>query len=603
MTTAAHFFPDTWMEQTSMGELYLSPERFSESKEARKSAHFMRRAWEKLGLEAILAYEGQPTIYFKSVPNFDPAFEAELHCLLWNQGTANLLLIRDRTKSVRVYSAFSPPSIQPIGSVESGDARLVETLCHIASALDLTEFLQRVETGRLYQSQRDLFSQETAVDETLLRNLRATAEQLCDVGGSAKLHRSEAHALLGRLLFTCYLRARGVLSDDYLKIAAGIELTGDRSDSPASINDILASYSSTDALDILFKIFTALKRDFNGSLFGNELEGERKAVRAAHMDVLRGFLNGDDLQTGQRALGFPAYDFSLIPVETISAIYEEFLKDEDPEDQNRKGAFYTPRHLAELAIDVATDSWDTLLDKKCLDPACGSGIFLVILFNRMAEEWRFRNPNAVNLRRAKALRQIMSENIWGIDLNPTACRIACFSLYLAFFDQLEPTDIWRLKRSLERENIKVLPPLLATIQKNFSETTEPRILSVNFFQNAIPIPSDFDLIVGNPPWIGRNQTTDVIAEDWLFSPDNTYLRSIVRTKKQSRACIMPEKQLAHAFMWKAPSHLKSQGRACLILPTKVWMNEKTNEFQNMWFKHFKIEHIIQLSDLRHLIFC
>ena len=175
-----------------------------------------------------------------------------------------------------------------------------------------------------------------------------------------------------------------------------------------SLQQILATGTLTEAKETLFKIFTAVQRDFNGSLFGKELEGEKNAIKAEHVSVLRRFLHGDPLdEDGQLSFGFPIYDFSLIPVETISAIYESFLRNENLDHQDQTGSFYTPRHLAELTVDIATDGWDTLLDKRCLDPACGSGVFLVLLFQRMAAEWRWRNPKARNVTRARALRDYL----------------------------------------------------------------------------------------------------------------------------------------------------------------------------------------------------
>jgi hypothetical protein len=42
--------------------------------------------------------------------------------------------------------------------------------------------------------------------------------------------------------------------------------------------------------------------------------------------------------------------------------------------RRKVGAYYTPPRLAELVVDIATEGWDTLLDKRYLDPACGSGV-------------------------------------------------------------------------------------------------------------------------------------------------------------------------------------------------------------------------------------
>lgn len=592
------FFPADWLRDSAQSVLFRSEKEWSASPEAQKSAHFMRRAWEKLGLEAILAVEGKPTVYFKRVTRNNPGEEAELQRLLWNQGTATLLVVRDGDKEVRVYSAMVPPSTRAIATTD--DSRLVETLQQVESALRLGDFVRRVETGRFYHEHRTRFSVETAVDRTLLRNLKAASRLLC--AGDEPLKPSVAHALLGRLLFTCYLRARGVLSETYLRREAGLTPRQDSEGEPLSLQEIVAAGTLTEAKETLFKIFTAVQRDFNGSLFGKELEGEKNTIKAQHVNVLRRFLHGDPLdEDGQLSFGFPIYDFSLIPVETISAIYESFLRNENLDRQDQTGSFYTPRHLAELTVDIATEGWTTLLDKRCLDPSCGSGIFLVILFNRMAEEWRARHPRAEKLERARALRKLLCENFWGVDLNATACRITCFSLYLAFFDQLEPPDIWELKKELERENARVLPPLLAVPENDFKGAT-PRVLADNFFAKGLPLPTDFHLLVGNPPWIGRSQEPDPVMGKWLNSGENPYLAASPTRKADRTAYLLPARQSAHGFMWKVPAHMRPDARACLVLPTKVWMNEKTNVFQAGWLQQFTLEHVMQLADYSFIIF-
>src|SRR5258708_13435296 len=85
-------------------------------------------------------------------------------------------------------------------------------------------------------------------------------------------------------------------------------------------------------------------------------------------------------------LGFWAYDFRFIPVEIISAIYEEFMKDADLKRKRSEGAYYTPRHLAETTLHVALEGqYTNVLRWHVLDPACGSGIFLVAMFNLLAD--------------------------------------------------------------------------------------------------------------------------------------------------------------------------------------------------------------------------
>jgi len=172
------------------------------------------------------------------------------------------------------------------------------------------------------------------------------------------------------------------------------------------------------------------------------------------MDPLDEFFRATNVR-GQRS--FWPYDFAAIPIETISAIYERFLKSPD----KREGAFYTPRFLAELVLDVALGTTHSLLGHRYLDPACGSGIFLVGLFNRMAAEWKQANPEARNDRRARELRKILCGSLCGVDINPTACRITAFSLYLAYLDQLSPRDIQELhQKGHKLPRLVTIPSLL-----------------------------------------------------------------------------------------------------------------------------------------------
>lgn len=54
-------------------------------------------------------------------------------------------------------------------------------------------------------------------------------------------------------------------------------------------------------------------------------------------------------------------------------------------------------------------------------------------------------------------------------------------------------------------------------------------------------------------------------------------------------------------MWKAPRHIADDGLICLVLPSKVFLN-RTDEFQQKWFEHHCVEEVLQLADLRFILF-
>ncbi len=56
-------------------------------------------------------------------------------------------------------------------------------------------------------------------------------------------------------------------------------------------------------------------------------------------------------------------------METISAIYEDFLEAEDKEGKHDLGAYYTPRNLAEFVVNLAIQNGEDVGSWKFLDPS------------------------------------------------------------------------------------------------------------------------------------------------------------------------------------------------------------------------------------------
>lgn len=545
-------------------------------------AHYIRRAFDRLDLDAVVCVDGVPTVL---LAKFDkPIARARVNDLqrkFWNLGTGTLLLLLDPT-AIFVFSNMMLPSNEG-GEITEHEA-LVEKLELVADTLEGCQFMTRVATGRYYREHSDKFLPANTVDQYLLRNLGHVGDLLRRDNSIEE--RKRVHAFLGRIIFTSYLVDRGIVDlADYSFI---------KKQNVVSLLDLLTTYSA----DTLYKVFEQLRNDFNGSMFETDLEAERLSVTDYDISTLVKFLRGDEVRSGQGSLGFWAYDFASIPVETISAIYEKFLEEEDATRKGQDGAFYTPRHLAEMVVDEATAHLDSLSEVRCLDPACGSGIFLVVLFNRIAEEYRRDNPNVITRTRLNKLVDVLEHQICGVDVNVTACRIACFSLYIAYLDQFDSKTL----KELQKQSDKILPNLLAYKDSNYKNTKTPVVYEGNFFDSKLPIRNDFDVIVGNPPWVGRNQSADQSVVKWLEDPEaNPFLADVPRAKAKRAAVFLPQKQIAHAFMWKTPLHLCETGRVCLLLPVQVLLNQ-TDAFQYAWFSKMRVERIFNLSDFRYFLF-
>lgn len=527
-------------------------------------SHVLRRAFDLLRLDGVLCAESTPLVYFKVVNKIDAAMAARLHRIFWNHGGAPILVLVAK-EQVHVYSGFSRPSSQE--EAGAGVPGLVETLDRTSTAI--REFLPSVESGEFFRRHAKSFNPAHRVDRDLLDNLQATREKLA-ASSAGKLDTRILDALLCRLVFACYLFDREVVGEAYLR-DIGLR-------DASHLREVLGIKPRTKAKQHLYDLFRKLGRDFNGDLFSDNLDGEERAVHAAHIEPLDDFFHATDVVSGQAS--FWPYDFAAIPIEAISAIYERFLRDSDKQE----GAFYTPRFLAELVLDVALADMPSLLNRRYFDPACGSGIFLVGLFNRMAEEWRLQNPEARNDRRARELRKVLCGNLYGVDVNPTACRITAFSLYLAYLDQLTPRDIQDL-----HEGGHKLPTLVHDLDGAPGRKIEGNIWCGDFFASSQGYPTDIDLVIGNPPW-GSTAADATPPARWCAESDARYP--------------IPDKQMAAAFIWKAPHHAAESGRMCLVLPHGTLFNHSTTalDFQRTLLKLHAVDHVLNLADYQRFLF-
>ncbi|BDI32584.1 hypothetical protein CCAX7_46350 [Capsulimonas corticalis] len=297
-------------------------------------------------------------------------------------------------------------------------------------------------------------------------------------------------------------------------------------------------------------------------MFDSALDEEEGRIRKENFDAVAHFLGHHDAESGQLEIGFWAYDFRYIPVEIISAIYDEFMKEADMSRKRAEGAYYTPRLLAETTLHIALEGrYNDAFGWRILDPACGSGIFLVAMFNLLAEQWRRANINSSLEAKAQALLGILQNQIRGIDVNPEACRITAFSLYLALFEKLHPTDVENFKR-----NISSGPFLPALHWSQSNQIEYPVVIEGDFIKDDLPIKCDFDLIIGNPPWESRGR-----------------------------------EQIALTFTTQSTKFMNETGVGCFLLPTPILVS-RTGTLDANWFRTVSVEKIVQLADFRRFLF-
>ncbi len=107
------------------------------------------------------------------------------------------------------------------------------------------------------------------------------------------------------------------------------------------------------------------------------------------------------------------------------------------------GSFYTPATIAQFIVDktIEVGNFPEPLEKvKCLDPACGGGIFLVALAEALLKSKLNRSPSHSDAK-IDYIRDILSRQIWGIDLSPNAQRVSQLQLILWAYSLVPRIDL------------------------------------------------------------------------------------------------------------------------------------------------------------------
>jgi type I restriction-modification system DNA methylase subunit len=494
-----------------------------------------------------------PYIYFKSLKKFDKERIASIHKKTWNQGRVPFLFINTPTE-IRIYDCFAPP-LNPEEHDDLHEIELFDCSVHDNKKLQrLLEIFRRssIESGKFLETEiAAKLNVQTKVDKFLIKNLRDTREQL-EASGIAQ---AIIHDLLGRSLFTLYLEDRGATTPEFYS---------EYLEHAKSFFDILEDISAT------YKLFDYLRDKFNGDIFP-VTDKEREVIDQEHLHLVKQCFWGDEIKSNQLSL-WKRFDFSVIPIELLSAIYEEFLqKQQGKKKTSKEGGYYTPHSLVEFILNEQlawADENNLKYNLKILDPACGSGIFLVEAYRRLVDRWQFAHGYQ-NIG-YEDLKHLLTNSIFGIDINQHAIKVAAFSLYLAMLSYLEPKTIW----------LEVSFPYLINDRGNKSKKEQGR----NLFRASTLSEGDFirhkyDLVVGNPPFKRDNLPSDA--------------REYCTTHGFAQ-------ELAQAFLHKAVT-LCPTGNIALIAPSKAVLFNKSKKYQNFrkfLFHENYVEAVVNLSPLR-----
>jgi type I restriction-modification system DNA methylase subunit len=505
-----------------------------------------------------------PALFLKKITEFNEAAIktiAEIQRKVWNYKKVLFLYVYTDTE-IRIYNCIKKPIVATPQTDYNNTVKNYELITSTVSDKEKLNTLSNlfsaivVDTGIIWTFEdalriREKIDIKTRVDKYLVESLIKTTEKLCKDGLDVSL----IHRLLLRSIFLLYLEDRGATDKNFY----------------SKINNKATSYFSIlDDVGDTYKLFKKLESHFNGSLF--EVAGnEEKKIKKQHLQLIKNcFIYGDD-GTDQPNL-FPdwrIFDFKIIQIELLSEIYECFLAEMEPEKKHQTGTFYTPPSLVELILNekLSIEKNNKKFDVKILDPACGSGVFLVESFKRLIK--RYENASGEKLSDYETLRTLLLNNIFGMDVNPNALKIAAFSLYLALLENLDPKTLWQNKE---------LPYLINDIDLPLNKRGKNLFRRDSIEKKDIDEEIKYDLVVGNPPFGTKN----------LSSSISNYCKKHGFAKEQ----VLP-------FLHKA-TIFSPNGDIVLIFNAKVLTNNfiSYSKFRDWLFSSCYVEKIYNFSILR-----
>ncbi|MCC6556318.1 MAG: SAM-dependent methyltransferase, partial [Polyangiaceae bacterium] len=289
-----------------------------------------------------------PVVYVAQAPDAEAA--DTIHRIVWNQAIVPFLVVCT-PEGVRLYTGFDyEPDWSTLSQVPRSQHGVLEaTIAFDDVASKLESFrAQHIDDGAIWARWGDRIDPSRRVDVRLLQHLAELGDWLRD---EARLDPPIAHALIGRFVYLRYLRERNILSDALLR---------------SWDVDPGRDFGRSLRLKSFRTLLERVDERLNGSIFPLPLTGDG-APSLEHIQTVAGVMLGDDPESGQLHLDFRAYDFSHIPVETLSAIYEQFMAAEGRD--RSAGGVYTPIPLVNFVLWELDDLCPLKTGMQVFDPA------------------------------------------------------------------------------------------------------------------------------------------------------------------------------------------------------------------------------------------
>lgn len=412
---------------------------------------------------------------------------------------------------------------------------------------------------------------------------------------------SKAQKLVDRVIFSCFAEDCGLLPEDTLR------------DRVKAVSEV-GLMSLWDAMKLFFKAVDQgnpklnIPVGYNGGLFHEDEILDNFDIDDAVLATLLNF----DRYNFQEDLGVTIlghlFEQSITDLEDIRESVEAAQGIEGLAVSRRKrdGIFYTPDYIVRYIIDQTVGEQVRQLEADCreranlhddlnqsnyakrereaylnyqtalggirvVDPACGSGAFLVHVFDFLMSEYKRIGKITGDLFSTEAyVKQILRNNIYGVDLNEESVEITKLSLWLKSATKNE--KLTSLDDNILCGNSLISDPAIAGDKAFVWETSFSRILEAG----------GFDVVVGNPPYVQSHVMVVANPEE------RAHISATFETAKGNWDLFVP-------FIERGLKLLKLGGSFGYIVPNKVLGQDYAKPLRHFIDKNYALRGIVDVS--------
>ncbi len=349
----------------------------------------------------------------------------------------------------------------------------------------------------------------------------------------------------------------------------------------------------------LNKVFRKIDRTYNSGLFEKgacDFLGEKiEADDNTFIEIINELYKTKD--KGIR------YNFADIPADIFGNIYEQYLghiqkengKEKKTSKRKSQGIYYTPRYIVDYIVQntlgeiLKEKSPEEIRNLKILDPACGSGSFLITAYQTLIDYWQRIEGKQIKQEsdKLKKLEQSFKKRDGSLISSQEKMRILLNNIYGVDLDK-EAVELAKLNLLMKMVNSQIkLPQLANNIQEGNSLISGTEKELKKYFgknwkdKKAFEWKEKYDVVVGNPPWVTLLHSKIGTAELKYFK-DNYIVASGFKLN------------LFSLFIERALQLCKNGGLVSFIIPNRLLDTPSYRVLMKNIINNYQIKFIVDI---------